>query len=81
MSAPDSQRVTGSAYRQAVLELLGDADPFAVQLRGLEPQEGARAGIHAVRGRETIEDIIKLTAGHDLVHCRQIERIKRQVVG
>lgn len=50
-------------------------------LRSLSPQERTRAGIHSVRGRETIDDIIKLTAGHDLVHRRQIDRIKRQVVG
>ncbi len=169
-------RVTGPAYRQAVLELLGDADPFAVQqslvpalreaitglsgeqlrtpeapgkwsilqviehlvdaetihnyrvrmvlaheephlpgwdqdafvarlrydqsdvaralselemlrernlrlLRGLNMEERARAGVHSVRGRESIEDIIKLTAGHDLVHRRQIDRIKRRVAG
>ncbi len=81
--------VAGPAYRKAVLELLGDSDPFAVQqtlrernlrlLRSLGAEERGRAGIHSVRGRETIEDIIKLTAGHDLVHRRQIDRIKQTV--
>ncbi len=45
-------------------------------LRSLSGQERARAGIHSSRGRESIEDMIKLIAGHDLVHRRQIERIK-----
>ncbi len=166
--------VTGPAYRQAVLELLGDADPFAVQqslvpalrqataglsgeqlrtpeapgkwsilqviehlvdaelihnyrirmilahdephllgwdqdafverlrydrsdvaralselevlrerslrlLRSLSAEERTWAGIHSVRGRESIEDIIKLTAGHDLVHRQQVDRIRNKV--
>lgn len=50
-------------------------------LESLSRQERARAGIHSVRGRETIDDIIKLTAGHDLVHRRQVDRIKRTFAG
>src|SRR5215208_685139 len=44
-------------------------------LRGLQPDEWERAGIHRERGRETVGQITKLAAGHDLVHLRQIARI------
>ena len=36
-----------------------------------------RVGVHAERGEETLAHIIRLYAGHDLLHVRQIERIRR----
>lgn len=36
-----------------------------------------RVGVHAERGEETLAHIIRLYAGHDLLHLRQIERIRR----
>jgi hypothetical protein len=44
------------------------------------PAERARVGIHAERGEESIEKMIRIYAGHDLVHCRQMSRIKAAVV-
>jgi uncharacterized damage-inducible protein DinB len=35
-----------------------------------------RVGVHAERGEETLAHIIRLYAGHDLLHLRQIERIR-----
>jgi hypothetical protein len=34
-----------------------------------------RVGVHAERGEETLEHLINLYAGHDLLHLRQLERI------
>ncbi|HTX17810.1 MAG TPA: DinB family protein [Bacteroidota bacterium] len=34
-------------------------------------------GMHAERGKETVERIIQMYAGHDLNHLRQIEKILR----
>jgi hypothetical protein len=48
-------------------------------LRGLRPDEWERAGMHSERGRETVRHITKLLAAHDLVHLRQIERIKSAI--
>jgi hypothetical protein len=31
--------------------------------------------MHAERGKETIEQVVRLLAGHDLNHLRQIEKI------
>lgn len=36
-----------------------------------------RVGVHAERGEESIEHMIRLYAGHDLLHLRQLERIRR----
>lgn len=35
-----------------------------------------RAGIHAERGEETLAHMVRLQAGHDLAHLRQLERIR-----
>ena len=43
--------------------------------RALSADELARAGVHQERGRERIDYILALTAGHDLLHLRQIRRI------
>ncbi len=50
-------------------------------LRTLAPREWRRFGIHEERGKETIQEVVRLYAGHDVNHLRQIERIlqtKRQ---
>jgi hypothetical protein len=41
------------------------------------PADLARVGIHAERGEESVAHMIRLYAGHDLLHLRQIERIRR----
>lgn len=38
-----------------------------------------RVGLHAERGEESLEHMIRLYAGHDLLHLRQIERIRATV--
>lgn len=35
-----------------------------------------RVGLHAERGEESVRHMIRLYAGHDLLHLRQIERIR-----
>ena len=45
-------------------------------LRTVPPAALLRAGIHLERGRETLDHMLRLYAGHDLVHVRQLERIK-----
>ncbi|MGZ8868796.1 MAG: DinB family protein [Thermoanaerobaculia bacterium] len=44
-------------------------------LRGLRPEEWERYGIHSERGRESVRDMARLYAGHDLNHTLQIARI------
>lgn len=45
-------------------------------VRSLSEEELDRAGVHEERGVESVKRIVELLAAHDLVHCRQIERIK-----
>lgn len=59
-----------TTLRQANLRLLQRATPEELQ----------RVSRHAERGEEALGHMIKLYAGHDLVHLRQIARI-RQAIG
>jgi hypothetical protein len=44
-------------------------------LRQVDPARHQHAGMHAERGRESIGDLVRLYAGHDLNHLSQIERL------
>jgi cytochrome c biogenesis protein ResB len=44
-------------------------------LKSITPAQWKQHGLHAERGDESIERIASLTAGHDLNHFQQIERI------
>lgn len=48
-------------------------------LEGLSADQWRRSGRHAERGVETVRRIADLGAAHDLVHRRQIERIRSAV--
>ena len=48
-------------------------------LRTLGETELDRAGQHDERGEETVRHIVKMVAGHDLLHRQQIERIRGAV--
>ncbi|HEY6766398.1 MAG TPA: DinB family protein [Candidatus Sulfotelmatobacter sp.] len=50
-----------------------DANLFL--LKSLEPEQWKHHGVHAERGVETIEHIVRMFAGHDINHLRQIEEI------
>lgn len=46
-------------------------------LRSLTPAQFAHTGIHSERGPETVTQLTRLWAGHDLNHRAQIDRIVR----
>ncbi len=50
-------------------------------LRRLSDAELDRLGLHSERGEESVRHLTRLLAAHDLVHLRQIERIKTAVEG
>jgi hypothetical protein len=56
-----------TSLRQANLRLL----------QATTPAERERIGIHAERGEESIVKMMKMYAGHDLVHLRQMARVKQ----
>ena len=39
----------------------------------------ARVGVHAERGEESVAHMMRLYAGHDLLHLNQIERIRKRI--
>jgi hypothetical protein len=40
------------------------------------PADLKRVGVHSERGEESVEYLLRLYAGHDLLHLRQIDRIR-----
>jgi hypothetical protein len=46
-------------------------------LDSLTPDQWTQYGVHSERGQETVEQIVRMTAGHDINHLQQIERIVR----
>ena len=45
------------------------------RLRSLNSDQWNYAGIHSERGRESIADMARLTAGHDINHLKQLKSI------
>ena len=43
------------------------------------PADLNRVGVHQERGEESLEHLCRLLAGHDLLHLRQIERVRHIV--
>jgi hypothetical protein len=56
-----------AVLRRSNLRLLADAAPDDLR----------RVGVHAERGEESVSRMIGLYAGHDLLHLRQVERIRQ----
>ena len=48
-------------------------------LQSLTAQEWDMFGVHAERGIESLRDIARYFAGHDINHFRQIESVRRQL--
>jgi uncharacterized damage-inducible protein DinB len=64
-SNPEEALALFTALRRANLKLLERASTADLQ----------RVSVHAERGEETLAHMIKLYAGHDLLHIRQLQRI------
>jgi hypothetical protein len=45
-------------------------------VRSLNPEERARVGVHSERGEESIDHLVRMYAGHDLLHLNQLARIR-----
>jgi uncharacterized damage-inducible protein DinB len=50
-------------------------------LASASPEDRQRVGVHAERGEETVEHLLHLYAGHDLLHINQLARIRTAVTG
>jgi DinB superfamily len=67
----DSSLEEFRVLRRSNLRLIAAASPADLE----------RIGVHAERGEESVAHMIRLYAGHDLLHLRQIERIRKAVEG
>jgi DinB superfamily len=47
--------------------------------QGLGPNDLVRVGLHAERGEESLGHMRRLCAGHDILHLKQLERIRKAV--
>jgi hypothetical protein len=56
-----------------LLRALREAD--LALLKSLRPEQWKQFGMHAERGEESIETLLRIGAGHDLNHLMQIEAI------
>jgi len=68
-ASPDEAIGMFTVLRRANLRLLERATPQDLQ----------RVGVHVERGEESVEHLRRLYAGHDLLHLRQIERIRSAI--
>lgn len=48
-------------------------------LRAQPPAAWQRVGIHAERGEESLDRLVRMAAGHDIAHTRQLHRIRAAV--
>jgi hypothetical protein len=60
---------------QALDQLRGLRNANLYLWSGLSSSQLERTGLHSERGPESVGHIVRLMAGHDLVHRRQIDRI------
>jgi hypothetical protein len=56
-----------------------DQDAWADRLRYGEADASESIGVHSERGEESVGHMMKLYAGHDLLHINQIHRIRAAV--
>jgi hypothetical protein len=60
---------------QSLARITAVRESTLVLLQSLAADEWQRYGIHEERGRESVDDLTRLYAGHDLNHMQQIDRI------
>jgi uncharacterized damage-inducible protein DinB len=48
-------------------------------LAGASAADRQRVGVHAERGEESVDHMIRMYAGHDLLHLQQLDRIRAAV--
>jgi hypothetical protein len=77
------QDLWASRLRYSDVDVASALEQFTALRRGnvrlwqdLSPTDLARVGIHGERGEESLAQLRRLYAGHDVLHLRQLERIR-----
>jgi len=50
-------------------------------LAAASDEDRQRVGVHLERGEESVEHMVRMYAGHDLLHLQQLDRIRAAVTG
>lgn len=61
--------------RKSLEQFRATREANLAMLKLLTPEQWKHHGIHAERGEESVETIVRMFAGHDVNHIQQIERI------
>ena len=61
--------------RESVAQLRALREANLALYKSLSAEQWRHYGMHSERGQESVEHIVRLMAGHDLNHLRQIEQI------
>ena len=61
--------------RKSVVQFRVVREANLALLKSLTLEQWRHYGMHSERGQETIEHIVRMTAGHDINHLQQIERL------
>jgi DinB superfamily len=61
--------------RQSLAQLRAVREANLALYKSLSPEQWKHYGMHSERGQESVEHIVRMLAGHDLNHLRQIEHI------
>lgn len=61
--------------RSSIAQMKAVREANIAMLKSLAPEQWKHFGMHSERGKESIEHMVKMIAGHDLNHMQQIERI------
>jgi hypothetical protein len=92
--AQERPRLTGFDQDQWANRLRYDQAPVEIALEDFRvlrrsnlwliekasPNDLERVGVHAERGEESVAHMIRLYAGHDLLHLAQMRRIRQAIV-
>lgn len=61
--------------RESLAQLRALREANLALYKSLSPEQWKHYGMHSERGQESVEHIVRMMAGHDLNHLRQIEQI------
>lgn len=61
--------------RKSIAQFRAAREGNLVLLKSLTAEQWKAFGMHAERGKESIEHIMRMMAGHDINHLKQVERI------
>ena len=72
----DNLRYDAADWRAKLVLFIALRNDNIAMLKKLSAREWQRFGIHSERGKETVERMMQMIAGHDLNHLQQIKTLR-----